>query len=257
MSYGSSYAGGTYNRANGASIHTTSSSGSQAGLAIAARHSSGYVTFHSGGDTERMRIASDGNIGIGITTPENPLQINGSVSELNLLVKNTGSNGARTYLTSFAGKSSIQTDKDFTIRNNQNGWQDRFILTYAGDVGIGTSTPDAKLAVKGQVHAQEVKVDLNVGIVPDYVFDKSYNLLSLDQIKSYIEVNSHLPEIASAKDMEANGLNLGEMNMLLLKKVEELTLYLLQQKEQIDLLEEENRKQAEAIEAITGKINKE
>jgi hypothetical protein len=96
-----------------------------------------------------------------------------------------------------------------------------------GNVGIGTISPDAKLSVKGQIHAQEVKVDLTGAIAPDYVFDKDYNLPSLEEIQSYITANKHLPEVPSAKEMEEKGINVGEMNLLLLKKVEELTLYLI------------------------------
>jgi hypothetical protein len=74
-----------------------------------------------------------------------------------------------------------------------------------GNVGIGTKNPDAKLAVKGTVHTEEVKVDLNVP-APDYVFEKNYNLRTLAEIETYINQNKHLPEVPAAKEMEANGL---------------------------------------------------
>jgi hypothetical protein len=93
-----------------------------------------------------------------------------------------------------------------------------------GNIGIGTISPNGfKLAVKGTVHAQQVNVDLNNWA--DYVFDKAYHLPSLTEVKTYIDQNHHLPEIPSAEQVEKDGLNLGEMNKLLLKKVEELTLY--------------------------------
>ena len=101
-----------------------------------------------------------------------------------------------------------------------------------GNVGIGTIIPDAKLAVKGTIHAQEVKVDLSVP-GPDYVFEESYNLPSLTDTENFIKQNKHLPEVPSACEMEENGINLSEMNMILLKKVEELTLYLLKQNKTI------------------------
>jgi hypothetical protein len=103
----------------------------------------------------------------------------------------------------------------------------------AGNVGIGTTAPDAKLAVKGTIHAQEVKVDLNVP-GPDYVFEPSYDLKPLAEIETYIKENKHLPEVPSAKEMEKNGVQLGEMNMLLLKKVEELTLYSIEQNKKLN-----------------------
>ena len=110
-----------------------------------------------------------------------------------------------------------------------------FTVLQNGNIGIGTTAPDAKLAVKGTIHAQEVKVDLNVP-GPDYVFEENYNLPSLTEIENYIKQNKHLPEVPSAKEMETNGINLSEMNMLLLKKAEELTLHLINQQKEIELL---------------------
>ncbi|WP_394773473.1 hypothetical protein [Flavobacterium sp.] len=98
-----------------------------------------------------------------------------------------------------------------------------------GNVGIGSTNPDSKLTVAGNIHAQEVKVTLNAGvIVPDYVFAKDYKLKSLQEVEEYIKQNSHLPEIPSAKEIEKNGLMLAEMNLNLLKKMEEMTLYMIE-----------------------------
>ncbi|WP_062057783.1 tail fiber protein [Sediminicola sp. YIK13] len=107
-----------------------------------------------------------------------------------------------------------------------------------GNVGIGTSIPDSKLTVKGNIHAEEVKVDLSVP-GPDYVFKEGYDLMSLFEIQNYIKSNGHLPNIPSAKDMEANGIELGVMNMKLLEKIEELTLYAIEQERRINTQNEE------------------
>jgi hypothetical protein len=105
----------------------------------------------------------------------------------------------------------------------------------SGNLGIGTKNPDKTLTVNGTIHAKEVQVDVNIP-VPDYVFEKSYKLPELKIIEAYVNQNKHLPEIPSAKEMEENGLNLKEMNLLLLKKIEELTLYVIDQQKQIDQL---------------------
>ena len=113
----------------------------------------------------------------------------------------------------------------------------RMVLTSAGKLGIGTSTPDEPLSVNGTIHSKEVKV--NTTGLPDYVFKPDYKLPTLAELKTYIDKNSHLPEMPSAQEVEKNGLSLGEMNKLLLKKVEELTLYLIDQKQEIDKLKSE------------------
>lgn len=101
-----------------------------------------------------------------------------------------------------------------------------------GNVGIGTINPDAKLAVNGTIHAKEIKVDLNVPGA-DYVFEKSYPLKPLSTVDKYIALYHHLPNIPSAISMEKNGIDVSGMNMKLLQKVEELTLYLIEQNKQL------------------------
>ncbi len=104
-----------------------------------------------------------------------------------------------------------------------------------GNVGIGTDSPDALLAVKGTIHAREVLVDLNPPLA-DFVFHPTYKLMPLNQVEQYINTNSHLPEIPSAEEVSKNGMNMGEMQNKLLQKVEELTLYVIEQQKQIEEL---------------------
>ena len=95
------------------------------------------------------------------------------------------------------------------------------------------------LSIKGKVAAEEVLVELN-GSWPDYVFGKDYELMNLPELKKYIAINSHLPEIPSANEMN-EGISLGNMNKLLMQKVEELTLYVLQLNEEIQSLKNQNK----------------
>jgi len=98
----------------------------------------------------------------------------------------------------------------------------------AGNVSIGTTKDPAgfKFAVNGGIEATAVTVK-GFGSWPDYIFKTGYPMRSLPELKNYIELNHHLPDMPSAEDVAKNGLNLGEMDKLLTKKVEELTLYLI------------------------------
>lgn len=106
-----------------------------------------------------------------------------------------------------------------------------------GNVGIGTANPTSKLTVAGNIASREVKVTVDAGA--DFVFEKNYNLTSLDSVDKFIKKNKHLPEIASAEDMQKNGINLSEMNIKLLQKIEEMTLYMLEIKKENEMQNKE------------------
>jgi hypothetical protein len=99
------------------------------------------------------------------------------------------------------------------------------------NVGIGTNSPLYKLDVCGTIHTKEVKVDLLGGC--DFVFEKDYKLIGLNELETYVNTNKHLPEIASEKEMIENGLNMKDFQLKLLQKVEELTLYAIEQNKEI------------------------
>ena len=98
-------------------------------------------------------------------------------------------------------------------------------------IGTGTENPTGSLKVK----------DLRVTLTDwsDFVFDDGYRLMPLGEVERYIEANRHLPDIPSAQEVEENGVDVGEMNKLLLQKVEELTLYIIDLQKQIDELKSE------------------
>jgi len=105
-----------------------------------------------------------------------------------------------------------------------------------GNVGIGTTAPQYKLAVTGTIGAKEVVVT-NTGW-SDYVFQPGYRLRPLSEVKAYIQANHHLPDIPSEAAVKAQGVSVGEMQSKLLAKIEELTLHMIQQeKENQDLRE--------------------
>ncbi|MFY0592010.1 hypothetical protein [Roseivirga sp.] len=114
---------------------------------------------------------------------------------------------------------------------------DGLLLQYDvnGDVGI----PDGDLVVNGNIESKKVKVTATPGTVPDYVFKSDYKLRSLSELESYIKTNSHLPNIPSAKEVETKGQNVGEMQLKLLEKIEELTLYLIELEKKVNLQKQE------------------
>lgn len=145
------------------------------------------------------------------------------VTGLNMLSKHGNSNE---WITSLYIRSSI---------DNTNGY-----------IGIGTTNPDEKLTVKGKIHAEEIIVDL--AVPADYVFQKyftgksdlkaDYEFPKLEEIEKFVKENNHLPGVPSAKEIQENGLKVGEMNNLLLQKIEEITLLLIEQQKEIKELKE-------------------
>ena len=119
---------------------------------------------------------------------------------------------------------------------NVNWGTPKMVIKRDGKVGIGKRTPAAKLHVNGNIIAEEIKVEDVTGA--DFVFDSNYALMPLSEIEAFIKANHHLPDVPSAAEMQANGIELGKMNMLLLQKIEELTLHVIQLQKRIDELEE-------------------
>ncbi|MNE41349.1 hypothetical protein D3C87_511350 [compost metagenome] len=114
-----------------------------------------------------------------------------------------------------------------------------------GNLGIGIETPGEKLSVNGNIRAREIKVETNNW--PDYVFKSDYKMPLLSETEQFIKTHGHLPDVPKAEEVETNGVPLGEMNKILLKKIEELTLHVIE-------LDKSNRKQQDLIETLQKKI---
>jgi hypothetical protein len=207
-----------------------------------------YLAFQVGNSddtsrdpSEQMRITAAGNVGIGTTSPQSKLEIDGRITiaegnrywSLGAARADGSSNG-------YPDAAAVSNDGAFAIRDV---WmqRDRLRIDYLGNVGIGTTKPDAKLAVNGTIHAKEVIVDTSSSAWSDYVFAPDYRLAPLSEVEQHIKAEGHLPGIPSASDVAEHGITVGEMQAKLLAKIEELTLHQINQEKRIENLEQENR----------------
>nr|WP_299342373.1 hypothetical protein [Allomuricauda sp.] len=185
---------------------------------------------------------SGGNVGIGTNSPIYALDIFGTTEVFRLgdstnflLVRNNlaGANEIRSYGLGLEIETRNSQDISFNSNNGTNN-----LLTIKGDgsgVGIGTTNPGTwKLAVKGKIRAEEIKVETGWA---DYVFKEGYDLPTLLEVERHIREKGHLINIPSEEEVAENGVHLGEMNKLLLEKIEEMTLYILQLEKRIASLE--------------------
>ena len=187
----------------------------------------------------------DQGVGISNTTPLTKLHVLGTQDA----GMGVGSNG---YLMLGPGTGqNLIIDNNEIISRNNSGSADLFLQNDAGNVilcanelggvGIGviagTSIPAGYLlAVDGKIISEELKVQLS-GNWPDYVFNKSYQLLPIKNLEQFISTNKHLPNIPAATVMEKNGIEVGEMQRKMMEKIEELTLYIIDLQKQIDVMQ--------------------
>lgn len=113
-----------------------------------------------------------------------------------------------------------------------NVWQKLLLTDANGNI-------QGNLSITGTVLAREVKVEITAGA--DHVFHESYNLKPLSEVEQFVQENKHLPEIPSEKQMQEEGLNMNEFQIKLLQKIEELTLYTIELRKEVDQLKAQNK----------------
>lgn len=237
------------------------------------------LTFYCLGTVSQNTFPPTGNVGIGTTSPAAHLEVVKNVNGTNsayFLNQNTSAN-ARVFILvgeqpvgmkygTFAHHSSGYVSQwgDYSsasstwlsgndvnglniIAGNQQGkivfgtsTTEKMRLTNSGNLAIGTTdTKGFKLGVNGKIAATEVKVAMYSNW-SDFVFHQNYDLPTLKEVEQYIQEQGHLKDIPSAEEIKENGFFLGEMDSKLLQKIEELTLYTIQQYKDIENLKKEN-----------------
>ena len=207
------------------------------------RSASGSNLYLNTFDQTRMTILqSNGNVGIGILNPMTRLHINDGALKIGL--STSASERAKNIL-QFGDSTYVQIgewEKDDYLSFKASGYN-----FTKGNVGVGKLTPTCKLDVAGTMRAESIIAD---GLIraeeiivettgADFVFAEDYQLRPLSEVKAFIEENKHLPEIKSAQEMQENGVSVNELQTQLLQKIEELTLYLIQQEQTIQELSQE------------------
>jgi hypothetical protein len=213
-----------------------------------------HAGTYSPGTSEKLSVLSNGKVGIGTANPQYKFEVFDPTSA-SLNVYTGSSNLASLGVANLWGRYSLTIDANFEghITNglkNFIGFKENSTFSYA-QVWIGDARPltphiDYRLAVDGKLLAKSIYVT-DPTTWADYVFAEDYKLPALSEVEKFYKENKHLPEIPSAKEVEERGINVAEINTLLLKKVEELTLYVVEQ-------EKKNDEQEELIKSLSQQL---
>jgi hypothetical protein len=208
----------------GTILQTPTGSNSRAPLVIGAK----TLNFHSGAtNVEAVRITDAQNVLIGTTSDNgNKLQVTGNANV-------TGNLAVSGNTINFAGLS-VNNSAPRILASDGNG---NLFFREASSLAFNNNIP-SDLAVNGRVSAQKMLIT-QTGRWPDYVFSKQYHLPSLTEVENFIKQNNHLPGIPSATEVEKKGIDVGDNQAALLKKIEELTLYVIEQNKKIQKQNEE------------------
>ena len=180
----------------------------------------GSVSASSIDYNPQVTFANTGNVGIGTSTPSAKLAVmQSSNTEYALYVENNGGNGKGILIKGGAGCGAAAEHSLLRV------------TSYSGSCERDLFLVDGKT---GQTRAREILVD--AAVWADYVFADDFKLKDLEEVEAFIEKNNHLPDVPSATEIKKDGINLGEMDALLLQKIEELTLYTIKQQKLIDVM---------------------
>ena len=197
-----------------------------AGVDLTDRNSTWHELATRGANTFTGNQIINGNVGIGLASPTEKLDVNGSIRARHRIYMD----GGHFVFSGTSGNGIINfgSNGNLYFRSVINGDPDN------NPTNLMILQNNGNAEITGTFRAKEVKVCLNQGC--DFVFAEDYPLMKLNDLSDFIKTNKHLPEVAPAAQMESEGINLSEMQAKLLQKIEELTLYVIELKNEIDEL---------------------
>jgi hypothetical protein len=211
------------------------------------------LQFWENGSDVRMTLLQGGKVGIGLIPTSRKLEVADLVRSSSATYSGLEFHDATNIQWQILSNGSNSNRLQFW----ENGVDVRMTFLEGGNVGIGTATPLEKLSVDGNITANGFITAKKLTVTQtgwsDYVFDKDYKLRSLSSLEAFINQNKHLPDIPSAKEVEEKGISVGDNQALLLKKIEELTLYVIDLKKENQTQQNQLNKQAKAIQKLMTK----